>query len=426
MRGPKPQESNHYRTIKQHFQRIKMKSLKVRLEFNNAEQTLASQHAGAARYAYNWGLEKSQKAIESGAKRPSAIQLHKDWVVFKHTEATWAQSLSKCAPQEAFRNLAKAYQRSFQMKGVGRPRFKKKGQNDSFYLEGNIRLEKNRIQLPKLGWVTCSETLPNGLSVKNVTVSRHAHHWFVSFKVHHSKTIHKMEPQPIIGADLGVKTLVTLSDGQTIEHPRPYRHQKRKLRFAQRQASKKYISGKNVSNQSKNYQKAQAKVAKIHYKIACIRKNVLHQVTTRLAKNHSEVVIEDLNVKGMSRNHKIASAILDGGFYEFRRQLTYKCDWYGSKLTIVDRFYPSSKTCSDCQKVKKKLSLNERTYCCEHCGLTLDRDLNAAINLRNQAVSYTASACGVPKPLDDCIVEGSVKQEADCKLDNVQDCVSSA
>jgi putative transposase len=312
------------------------------------------------------------------------------------------------------------------MKHVRLPKFKKKGQKDRFYLEGSIHLKGNRIQLPKFGWVKCSETLPQGVVVKNVTVSRQAEHWFVSFKMPHSKSVPTIDNQSIIGVDLGIKTLATLSDGQTIANLRPYRQHKRKLRLAQRQASKKYIKGKSAKEQSHNYQKAQANVAQIHYKIACIRKDALHQVTTRLAKNHSEVVIEDLNVKGMSRNHKLASAILDGGFYEFRRQLTYKCEWYGSKLTIVDRFYPSSKTCSGCQKVKKELSLKERTYCCEHCGLAIDRDLNAAINLRKKAVSYTVSACGVFKPPNDSFVGNTVKQEADCEIENVQDCVSSA
>ncbi len=402
-----------------------MKSIQVRLEFNNEKRSLAAQHAGTARYAYNWGLAKSQKAHQLGLKRPTAVDLHKEWVVFKHTEATWAASVSKCAPQEAFRHLNTAYQRAFKMKHVRLPKFKKKGQKDSFYLEGSIHLKGNRIQLPKLGWVKCSETLPQGVVVKNVTVSRQAEHWFVSFKMPHSKSVPTIDNQSIIGVDLGIKTLATLSDGQTIANLRPYRQHKRKLRLAQRQASKKYIKGKSAKEQSHNYQKAQANVAKIHYKIARIRKDALHQVTTRLAKNHREVVIENLNIKGMSRNHKLASAILDGGFYEFRRQLTYKCEWYGSKLTIVDRFYPSSKTCSGCQKVKKELSLKERTYCCEHCGLAIDRDLNAAINLRNQAVSYTVSACGVFKPPNDSFVGNTVKQEADCEIENVQDCVSS-
>jgi putative transposase len=406
-----------------------MKSLKVRLEFNNEKRSLAAQHAGTARYAYNWGLERSQQAYQATSKRPTAVDLHKEWVVFKKTEATWAQSVSKCAPQEAFRHLNNAYQRAFKMEHVRLPKFKKKGKKDSFYLEGSIHLKENRIKLPKFGWVKCSETLPQGIEVKNVTVSRHAHHWFVSFKIPYSKSVQSTDSygmtKPIIGVDLGIKTLATFSDGQTIAPKRPYKCQKRKLRLAQRQVSKKYIRGKSVKEQSNNYHKAQANVAKIHYKIACIRKDALHQVTTQLAKNHSEVVIEDLNVKGMSRNHKLASAILDGGFYEFRRQLTYKCEWYGSKLTVVDRFYPSSKTCSGCQKVKKELSLNERTYCCQHCGLQIDRDLNAALNLRNQAVSYTVSACGVFKPPNDLLVRDTVKQEADREIEKVQDCVSS-
>jgi putative transposase len=402
-----------------------MKSIKVRLELNNEKRSLAAQHAGTARYAYNWGLERSQKVYQSTQKRPTAVDLHKDWVIYKNTVATWASSVSKCAPQEAFRHLNNAYQRAFKMEQVRLPKFKKKGEKDSFYLEGSIHLKDNRIKLPKFGWIKCSERLPQGIGVKNVTVSRQSEHWFVSFKVPYSKTIQTSDNQNIIGVDLGIKTLATLSNGQTVAHPRPYRQQKRKLRLAQRKASKKYIPGKSAKNQSQNYKKAQAKVAQIHYKIACVRKDALHQVTTRLAQNHSEVVIEDLNVRGMSRNPKLASAILDGGFYEFRRQLTYKCDWYGSKLTVVDRFYPSSKTCSGCQKVKKELALKERTYCCEYCGLEIDRDLNAALNLRNQAVSYTVSACGVLKPPNDSLVGNTTKQEADRKMDNVPDCVSS-
>jgi putative transposase len=394
-----------------------MKSIKIRLELNNHERTLAAQHAGTARYAYNWGLAKSQESYQATGKRPSAVDLHKFWVVHKNTEAVWAKEVSKCSPQQAFRNLDTAYKRSFQMKNVRLPRFKKKGRHDSFYLEGSIRTQGNRIKLPRIGWLRCSENLPTGVLLKNVTVSRQANHWFVSFKVPYARKTQPLENQSIVGVDLGIKTLATVSEGTIFENRRPYRQHKRKLRWAQRQASKKYIKGKSNPNQSKNYQKAQAKVAQIHYKIACIRKDTLHQVTTQLAQNHGEVVIEDLNVKGMSRNHKLSSAILDGGFYEFRRQLTYKCDWYGSKLTVVDRFYPSSKTCSGCSKVKKELALKERTYCCEHCGLKIDRDLNAAINLRNQSVSYTAvNACGVSKPPDELLVGDPMKQEADSGL----------
>lgn len=169
------------------------------------------------------------------------------------------------------------------------------------------------------------------------------------------------------------------------ENKKPYKKYKRTLKIEQRKLSKKYKKGQKI--QSKNYYKQQKIVAKIHYKIACIREDTLHKLTSYLAKNHSEIVIEDLNVQGMSKNHKLASAILDGGFYEFRRQLTYKCEWYGSKLTIAPRFFASSKTCSYCKHKKEKLNLSERIFHCEKCGMRMDRDLNASVNLKGQAVS---------------------------------------
>ena len=229
------------------------------------------------------------------------------------------------------------------------------GVRDSFYLDGGIRTEGGKIKLPKFGWVKMSEQVGD-YSLKNVVVSRHAVHWFVSFKTDEiPQKIADIAQKPTIGVDLGIKTLATLSDGEVFENKRPYKKYKRKLKIAQRKVSKKYIKG--VKQQSKNYQKAKARVAKLHYKISNIRKDATHKLTSYLSKNHAEIVIEDLNVKGMSKNHKLASAILDGGFYEFKRQLDYKCQWYGSTLTVVDRFYPSSKTCSNCQNVKDKLDL---------------------------------------------------------------------
>lgn len=386
-----------------------MRSLKIRLELNNTGKSRALQHAGTARYAYNWALDKCKKAYETKKKRPNAIALHKEWVIFKNAKATWAKEVSKCAPQQAFRNLDIAFQRSFKMLEVQLPVFKKKGIRDSFYLEGAIHTQGDKIKLPKFGWVKCSETLPE-VAPKNVVVSRQADHWFVSFKIDETPNkIENIEQKAMIGVDLGVKTLATLSDGETFENKRPYKKNKRKLKLAQRQVSKKYKKG--AKQQSKNYKKAKAKVAKIHVKISNIRKDATHKLTSYLSKNHAEIVIEDLNVRGMSKNHKLASAILDGGLYEFRRQLDYKCLWYGSKLTVADRFYPSSKTCSNCQGVKEKLSLKERIYRCEFCGHEQDRDLNAAINLTTKAVSYTASACGVPKTFPGFFGEGTMKQE---------------
>jgi putative transposase len=195
--------------------------------------------------------------------------------------------------------------------------------------------------------------------------------------------------------DLGVKTLATLSTGEVFLNLRPYKQYKRKLKLAQRKASKKFKKG--AKEQSKNYKKAQAKVAKLHYKIACIRQDALHKLTTHLAQNHREVVIEDLNVQGMTKNHNLASAILDGGFYEFRRQLAYKCEWYKTTLTLAPRFFPSSKTCSSCGEKKQDLKLSDRMYHCSVCGVEIDRDLNASLNLEKLAVCNTVSACGASR-----------------------------
>ena len=370
-----------------------MKSIKIRLEFNNEQSKLASKHAGVSRHAYNWGLATCQEAYKNNEKRPSSIDLHKKLVKEVKSVNKWYYDVSKCAPQEALRNLDGAYKKAFKEK-KGLPVFKKKGIKDSFYLEGNIRTEKNKIRLPIFGWVKMSETLAVASDledIKNVAISKTAGQWFVAFKVPYAIYPKQIKNNPV-GVDLGIKALATLSEGTIFENKRPYKKAKRKLKIAQRKLSKKYKKG---VPQSKNYKKEQQKVAKIHYKIACIRKDSLHKLTTYLAKNHSEVVIEDLNVSGMSKNHKLASAILDGGFYEFRQQLTYKCEWYGSLLTVVDRFYPSSKTCSSCGIKKMTLKLSERTFNCESCGFSCHRDLNASLNLKRKAVSYTVSACGV-------------------------------
>jgi putative transposase len=368
-----------------------MKSIKVRLELNQQQTTLARKHAGTARFAYNWGLAKSQELIEKGGKRPTGIDLHKLWVAEVKTANEWTYEVSKCSPQQAFRNLDEAFKRVFKLKQVKSPKFKKRGIKDSFYLEGSIKVEGNKIKLPKFGWIKTSEILPN-CEVKNVVISRHAEHWFVSFKVEHlAQTTEKKREK--IGVDLGIKTLATMSDGNEAPAVRVYRKYLRKVKKAQRQVSKKFVQG--AEKQSNNYYKAKQKVAKIHYKIACLRRDALHKLTSNLAKNHSEIIIEDLNIKGMSKNHKLASAILDGGFYEFRRQLEYKANWYGAKVTVANRYFPSSKMCSSCGNIKEKLSLSERLYNCDVCGLELNRDLNAAINLENykenSPVSYTGS-----------------------------------
>ncbi|NET68441.1 MAG: IS200/IS605 family element transposase accessory protein TnpB [Moorea sp. SIO1G6] len=178
-----------------------------------------------------------------------------------------------------------------------------------------------------------------------------------------------------IGVDIGINTLATCSDRTKFANIKAYRQAKKQLIRHQRAVSKKVIG-------SKNRRKAVKKLAKVHKKVADIIADALHKLTTWLAKNHSTIVIEDLNVSGMLKNHKLASAIADCGFYEFKRQLTYKCEWYGSELVIADRYYPSSQICSNCGH-QQKMPLHLRTYECSECSFEADRDLNAAINLKN-------------------------------------------
>lgn len=426
-----------------------MKSLKIRLDLNNKQTTRCRKHAGVARHAYNWAVAECQKAFDAGQKIPSAIDLHKRLVAQVKTAHSWYYEVSKCAPQQALRNLQSAYQafhriqkpsgykkrKTIRRAGKvvtvleGLPQFKKKGQRDGFYLEGSIHTDGRRIKLPHLGWVRLSEAIPDGLDIKNVSVTRTADHWFVSFKRSDVSVPHTpkqtAKSNEVVGVDLGIKTLATLSNGTAFQAIKPYKRNKRKLKLAQRKASKKFVKG--AKRQSKNYQKAQQKVARIHARIANIRQDALHKLTTHLAKNHSRIVIEDLNVRGMSKNHCLASAILDGGFFEFRRQLTYKAEWYGSEVVVANRFFASSKTCSGCGHKKAVQKLSERTYHCEPCGLQIDRDLNAAINLKQyNTASYAGSACGATNHRTEQSERVVMKQEANGSLAHVQICVSLA
>ncbi|NEP90565.1 MAG: IS200/IS605 family element transposase accessory protein TnpB [Okeania sp. SIO2C2] len=353
-----------------------MKSFKTKLKLNNQQKTIVAKHAGVARHAYNWGLATCIKEYEETQKRPSAITLHKRLVAEVKSINPWYYEVSKCAPQQALRDLERAFKNFLTIPKRGFPKFKKKGGKDSFYLEGSIKILKgNYIKLPRIGIVKTYEILPSVL-IKNVTISKRAGNWYISFK-------YDLEPAPnspvkkraVIGVDVGINTLATCSDGTTYANVKAYRQAKKRLVRHQGAVSKKVIG-------SKNRIKAVKRLAKAHKKVANIRADTLHKITTWLAKNHSTIVIEDLNVSGMLKNHQLASAIADCGFYEFKRQLTYKCEWYGSELVIADRFYPSSQICSHCGH-QQKMSLSMRTYECGHCGFTADRDFNAAVNLEN-------------------------------------------
>lgn len=398
---------------------MKIRSVRIRLELNNKQVTMAVQHCGVSRHAYNWGLALCKDRYEHGEKHPTAIDLHK--LLVKEVKSTnpWYYESSKFSPQQALRNLDIAFKRFFTKKAKY-PVFKKKGQHDSFYLEGAIVTNGCKVKLPIFGWIKTSENLGQQC-IKNATISRHANHWFIALKQEFEPT-HTIKTKESVGVDLGIKTLAVLSDGTTFPNLKPFKKYKRKLRLEQRKLSKKYVKGKA---QSANYKKQQLKVAQIHKKISDTRKDAIHKITSYLSKNYARIVIEDLNVCGMLKNHSLANAIADGGFGEFRRQLEYKCQWYGSELVIANRFFPSSKICNQCGVKKVKLKLSERVFRCD-CGYECDRDLNAAKNLNTRAASYVASASWSNKSnQSDTSVRVAMKQEIDDQSNKVVVCISS-
>jgi putative transposase len=368
-------------------------SFKTELNLNNYQKTQVAKHAGVARHAWNWGLDLCQRILnhnrdypEEKLRFPSAIDLHKFLVKWVKSEHEWYYDVSKTSPQYALRYLSSAFTDFFKQKiiagrKVGFPQFKRKGEHDSFTLEGTIKVEHRSIQLPRLGILKTYEYLPQGLSPKTAVISRTADRWFIAFSYEvEIKLIDKI--RSVVGVDLGIKTLATLSSGETFANPQLNRQSQARLARLQKAASRK-VKGSN------NRRKANMKVAKQHAKTANIRKDTLNKLTTYLAKNHSQVVIEDLNVSGMMKNHCLAKSIADLGMYEFRRQLTYKCELYGSKLIVVNRFFPSSKTCSCCGHIQD-MPLKERVFNCQQCNTSVDRDLNAALNLEHKSAFIVA------------------------------------
>jgi putative transposase len=367
---------------------------KTELKLNNLQRTQLAKHAGVARHAFNWGLALTKQILdhnqdnpENKIKFPSAIDLHKWLVALVKSDNLWYYESSKCAPQYALAHLRDAWSRCFnkQLK-TKPPKFKKKGRNDSFTLDGTIKVvDHYKIQVPKIGILKTYERLPFGYEPKNVTISRKADRWYISYRI-------EVEPQTIpkqletVGVDLGVKTLAYLSSGIVFQGAKAYKLYEKRLSRLQWLNRRKVIG-------SSNWRKAQIKIARLHAKIANIRKDTLHKLTTYLAKNHSFIVIEDLNVSGMLKNGKLSKAIADMGFYEFRRQLEYKCNLYGSELIVAERWFASSKTCSNCGWHNRDLKLSDRWFLCIGCGYFIDRDWNASINLSRLSHSQ-AQACG--------------------------------
>jgi len=392
------------------------KAYRYELDPNNSQRSSLLQHAGVARFTYNWGLQQRITLFNSAqgvARLTNAMKQHKILTGLKKTHFPWMYDCSKCVPQEALRDLHKAFSNFYRGrktgKRIGFPKFKRKGVRDSFRLYGAIRIEGRKIRLPRIGKIRIKEKRSWYFKgrIISVTVKKRANRWFASISVEEDITNPTQKSGPKIGVDLGIKTLATLSDGTVFPNPRALGRRLRKLKRLSRSLSKK-------KHGSKNREKARLKLAKMYLRTFNIRQDTLHKLTTYLAKNHSMIVIEDLHVSGMMKDRRLAREISDVGMYEFRRQLVYKCQWYGSHLIVAPRSYPSSKKCSNCGQKKQELSLSEREYVCETCGIRINRDLNAARNLVAVSLPVTQTACEEDVRLDKSmglVEQTSTKQE---------------
>jgi putative transposase len=363
------------------------KAYRTKLKLDNKQATLMAKHAGYARFVFNWGLRLWNEAYKEGLK-PSIQTLKKVFTNHVKPRLAWMSELSSKVYQYAFINIGDAFKRFFKKLG-GYPKFKKKGRHDSFTIDNSgspIKLGGTRHKLPFIGWMSTVEALPECV-VKKVTISRQAGCWYISFAVEIPEE-DTPKCREVIGVDLGISALATCSDGTVFQNPKAYRKAAKTLARLQRYLGRK-VEGSN------NWLKCLLRVQRLHQRVASIRKDTIHKLTTFLAKNHSQVVIEDLNVSGLLKNYRLAGSIADASFYEIRRQLDYKTERYGSKLTIADRFYPSSQICSECGH-RQKMPLNQRTYQCGNCGAVKDRDFNASLNLERypQSVGLTDNTCG--------------------------------
>ena len=374
-----------------------LEAVKVALDPSPAQERLLLSHAGAARFAFNVGLAHVKEALDAGEKpewslyglrrwwnaSKDALAVGEDGVIWWHENSKEAYSSGLEALAKGLLSWSKSRRGDRKGRRVGFPRFKAKDRATPRFayttgVFGLIQGDPKALRLPRIGRVHCMEDVTarvGDAKVLRMAVSRRAGRWYASLTVERDdKPVTKPPRGGAVGIDLGIKTLATLSDGTVINNPRYLRKSERKLKRAQKALSRKTMG-------SNRRAKARAKVARLHARVANQRQDAMHKATTWLAGTYSEICIEDLHVAGMVKNHRLAKAVSDASFGEFRRQLEYKTARSGAALHVIDRWYPSSKTCSACGAVKAKLSLSERVYRCDACGLVMDRDLNAAVNI---------------------------------------------
>ncbi|KKN66696.1 hypothetical protein LCGC14_0468820 [marine sediment metagenome] len=377
---------------------------KTELKLNNQQASFCARHAGTARWSFNWALRRCIDVYQATEKRPTAIDLHREIIAMKKTpEYSWLKAVSKCSPQSALRDLDQAFKNYFNSLQGGKlksrhPQFKRKRIGEgSFRLEGTIHIADGWIQLPKLGrlrlkqrgyFPTDDQLRRAGEKVLSVTVSERAGHWFCSIKI-----LRKV-PEPIrsenqtVGVDLGFKNVAVLSDGTVYPSHQFHIRQLKRLRYLNKKVAR-------AQKGSQNWRKAMMQYRRLHYRIANQRNDQLHKITTHLVRNFGTVVIETLNVSGMHRNPRLSKRAHDSALYEFTRQLEYKAEWAGVEIIRASMWYPSSQLCSRCGERHRELTLRDSTFCCPACGFTVDRDLNAARNLKDLAKASMAAGAAV-------------------------------
>ncbi|WP_031459704.1 RNA-guided endonuclease InsQ/TnpB family protein, partial [Chloroflexus sp. MS-G] len=379
---------------------------------------------GTARRVWNWALNEWNRQYAAGG-RPNAMALKKQFNAIKYTDPQWldesgrpwVQDMHRDAHAQPFRNRANAWERFFadlrEGKEAHEPRLKKTGRcRDSFYVANDkFRLDGKTIRLPRIGEVAMTEELRFAGTMLGATVSRTADRWFVAIQVEvpDAQCYRRRTAHEVNGLDLGVTAAATISSGEVVEAPKPLNAALRRLNIRSRRLSRKLQAAKKAAGcerrarlpkgtrlpVSNNRRTSAATLARLHARLANLRADFTHKLTTRLCREHQAFVIEDGNVKGMLANEKLARAIADVGFGMLRSQVEYKAKRYGTRLVIADRWYPSSRLCSICGWKNEALTLRDREWVCAECGAHHDRDLNAARNLKRLA---TETALPVASP----------------------------
>lgn len=345
---------------------------KIRLSPNNSQITYFKKACGVKRFTYNWALAEWSRQYSAGLK-PSAYQLKKEFNAIKAEQFPFVKEVTKCAAESAFSNLDKAFKKFFK-KTAKYPKFKKKGQRDSFYLSNDkFSLRDRFIKIPKLGDVRMSESLRFQGKILSAVISKTADRWSVSITVEMPDSTPTRENQAV-GIDLGISKLMTLSDGTSFENLKSTQKSAKKLRRLNKALARK-------KKGSENWEKAKSRLTNLHFKTACRRSDHIHKITSSITKKYSHVVLEDLNVKGMVKNRRLSKSVSDAAFRKIRRQLEYKAD----RVFFVDRFFPSSKLCMTCGTLHE-MPLSKRIFVCD-CGVgPIDRDLHAAQNILRQGL----------------------------------------